>query len=77
MHRQEGADAVAGTMGKVAAGLPQRTAGKTVQLRAARPLGKVAVAMAIWPCSTRVKRSIISAVGCPIGTVRVMSVVPS
>ena len=33
--------------------------------------------MAMWPLSTRVKRSRISAVGSPTMTVRVMSVVPS
>ncbi len=41
------------------------------------PLGKRAVAMAICPFSTSVKRSCISRVGLPIATVRVMSVVPS
>ena len=33
--------------------------------------------MAMWPLSTRVKRSFISGVGSPTMTVRVMSVVPS
>ena len=41
------------------------------------PLGKRAVAMAMWPLSTSVKRSCISRVGLPMATVRVMSVVPS
>jgi Xaa-Pro aminopeptidase len=33
--------------------------------------------MAMWPFSTRVKRSRIASVGVPMATVRVMSVVPS
>ncbi len=41
------------------------------------PSGKRAVASAIWPLSTRVKRSRISGVGVPTMTVRVTSVVPS
>ena len=41
------------------------------------PAGKRAVAMAIWPFNTSVKRVRISSVGSPIATVRVMSVVPS
>ena len=45
------------------------------------PFGKRAVAIAIWPFSTRVKRSRKRSSrargGVPIGTVRVMSVVPS
>ena len=41
------------------------------------PFGKTARAMAIWPFSTRVKRSRIKLVGRPTARVRVMSVVPS
>ena len=41
------------------------------------PSGKRAVASAIWPFSTRVKRSFISAVAVPTMMVRVTSVVPS
>ena len=41
------------------------------------PSGKRARAIAMWPFSTRVKRSRISPVGSPIAMVRVMSVVPS
>ncbi len=41
------------------------------------PLGKRAVAIAIWPFSTSVNRSCISRVGVPMATVRVTSVVPS
>jgi len=39
--------------------------------------GNTALAMAMWPFSTRVKRSRISSLGVPTTTVRVMSVVPS
>ena len=41
------------------------------------PFGNTALAMAMWPLSTRVKRSRISALGLPTAMVRVMSVVPS
>src|SRR4029079_14615020 len=41
------------------------------------PSGNTARAIAIWPRSTRVKRSRISSVGSPIAMVRVTSVVPS
>ena len=78
VDREEAADAVAGAVGVIEARFPQRPAGEAVELRLPRvPLGNTAVAMAIWPLSTRVKRSRISSVGSPIGTVRVMSVVPS
>lgn len=41
------------------------------------PSGKIAVAMAIWPLRTRVKRSFISSLASPTGITRVTSVVPS
>ena len=71
------ADAVAGAVVVVEPGLPQGDARQRVELAAGGARGKRAVASAMWPFSTRVKRSRISAVGGPIATVRVMSVVPS
>ena len=78
MHRQIAADAVAGAVVEIEAGRPQRRRAQAVELRAGRALRETrAVAIAMWPLSTRVKRSRISAVGSPTVTVRVMSVVPS
>ena len=59
--REIAADAVAGAVVVIEAGLPQRPAREAVELRAARALREHArVAMAMWPFSTRVKRSRIS-----------------
>ena len=77
MHRQIAADAVAGAVIVVEARLPQGGARQHVELAAAGALGKADGEMPIMPLSTRVKRSCISAVGLPMMTVRVMSVVPS
>ena len=77
MHRQIAADAVAGAVVEVEPGLPQRVRASGSSCAPVVPSGKTAVAMAIWPLSTRVKRSRISSLGVPIATVRVMSVVPS
>jgi hypothetical protein len=68
---------MAGAVVEVEPCAPQELACKGIELCAGRPSGKTARAMAIWPLSTRVKRSRISAVGSPTATVRVMSVVPS
>ena len=78
VDREEAADAMAGAVGVIEPGLPQILAGEAVELASrACPSGKRARAIAIWPLRTRVKRSFISAVGVPIATVRVTSVVPS
>ena len=77
VDREERADAVAGAVVEVEARLPERGRASVSSCAPVAPTGKRAVAMAMWPLSTRVKRSRISAVGVPMATVRVMSVVPS
>ena len=77
MHAEIAADAVAGAVVVIEPRLPQRAAREGVELAPVVPFGKRAVASAIWPLSTRVKRSRISALGAPMAIVRVMSVVPS
>ena len=78
VDREIDADAVAGAMVEIEAGAPQR--GAREARRSARrsfPAGKTARATAMWPFSTRVKRSRMCGVGRPTAIVRVMSVVPS
>ena len=65
MDGQEAADAVAGAMGVIEAGLPTETGGRSCRAgcracRRERRRGR----RAIWPLSTRVKRSRISASAC-------------
>ena len=69
---------MAGAMIEIDAGRPQRLRGANESSCApVVPSGNTAVAIAIWPLSTRVKRARISALGSPSAMVRVMSVVPS
>ena len=80
VDREEAADAVAGAVRVIDARFPQELPRQRVELRAGRALaGRSAWRGAMWPLSTRVKRSFTSAGGSPgpIHTVRVMSVVPS
>ena len=77
VHREIAADAVAGAVVEIEPGLPQRRARKGSSCAPLVPSGNTARAIAIWPLSTRVKRSRISSVGVADATVRVMSVVPS
>ena len=61
VHAEIGADAVAGAVVVVEADLPQRAARKRVELRAGGARRESAhSASAMWPFSTRVKRSRIS-----------------
>ena len=61
---EEAADAVAGAVGVIEPGLPQMAGGRSCRAGCrACPWGRRARASAIWPLSTRVKRSRISAVG--------------
>ena len=77
MNREIRPDAVPRAVVEIEPRSPQRGARQGVDLRAARSDGKTARAIAMWPLSTRVNRSRMSALGCPTAIVRVMSVVPS
>ena len=78
VDRQIAADPVARAVVVVQAGVPERGAGEGVELASpVVPFGKRAMASAMWPRRTRVNRSRCSAVGGPMATVRVTSVVPS
>ena len=68
---------MAGAVVVVEARLPQRPPGEGVDLDAVSAGRKTQRGDGDVPLSTRVKRSRISGLGAPIGTVRVMSVVPS
>ncbi len=78
MHAEIAADPVPRAMVEIETALPERLAREGIELRTADALREDAASeMAIMPLSTRVKRSVISALGLPTAMVRVMSVVPS
>ena len=78
VHRQIAADAVAGAVIEIEPGLPEKLPRERIELGAGGAVRETPrAAMAMWPLSTRVKWSRISALGVPTATVRVMSVVPS
>ena len=68
---------MAGAVVEIEACLPQNCRARVSSCAPVVPSGKIARAIAMWPRSTRVKRSRISSVGVPIAIVRVTSVVPS
>ena len=64
VHREIAADAVAGAVVEIEPGLPERLARASASSCAPDvPFGNTARAMAMWPFSTRVKRSRISPLG--------------
>ena len=81
VHRQIAADAVAGAVVEVEAGLPQRLPGERVELRAGGAVGEHRARdrdMALQHAGEALAHFIAHVLaGSPIATVRVMSVVPS